>query len=123
MDGLAYRHGKMTGDARCYQFHDSAPNGEVEQQETAVGHYPLGASVRERLGELLAPEDIDLLYLRYVAGWTQADIARQRDCHRSTIKRREDYILRTIRADPHLRQAAGVRACSATRSPIYEGTE
>jgi DNA-directed RNA polymerase specialized sigma24 family protein len=103
VDGIAYRNGRLSRDAACYQFRDGQANG-------VAGNHTLTVLVQKRLGELLAAKDIDLLYLRFVAGWSQAEIARERGCHRSTIKRRENRLLQTLRADPLLRRAAGASA-------------
>jgi hypothetical protein len=66
------------------------------------------SAVETRLQQLLRPEDIDVLYLRLVAGWSLADVAREQCCHRSTIQRREDRALRQLRRDAGLQQLAGI---------------
>jgi DNA-directed RNA polymerase specialized sigma24 family protein len=108
--GIAYRNGKLRGDAACYQFRDGRLEGQPDLEDHFAGDPTLAARVQRRLGELLAPNDIDLLYLRFVAGWSQAEMARARGCHRSTIKRREDRIMKTARLDPSLGQFAGASA-------------
>jgi hypothetical protein len=108
--GIAYRNGKLSHDAACYQFRDGRLDGQSGPEDHFAGDAMLAARVQERLGELLGPKDIDLLYLRFVAGWSQAEMARARGCHRSTIKRREDRIMKSVRLDPFLRQFAGAWA-------------
>jgi hypothetical protein len=108
VNGTAYRNGKLSHDAALYQFRDGWTEGQSNVEDGFSKNGTLATFVQKRLGELLAAEDIDLIYLRFVAGWSQAEIARERKCHRSTIKRREDRVLRTLRVDPALREAACV---------------
>jgi hypothetical protein len=106
LNGVTYRNGsKLDGLARCYQFRDPGPAAESDGDGT-LHDPPLGILVRQRLEELLSPADLDLLYLRFCAGWSQADVARELGCCRSTVKRREERIRRQVQADPTLRQAA-----------------
>jgi hypothetical protein len=106
VDGISYRLAKPNRDARYYQFRDFEHNVVANDLDPALCEPPICKLVRRRLRELLSSEDIDLLYLRLVAGWRQADIAREQGCHRSSVKRREDRIRQTLLADPILRQAA-----------------
>jgi DNA-directed RNA polymerase specialized sigma24 family protein len=108
--GIAYRNGKLSRDAACYQFRDCRLDGQPDPEDHLADKHTLAVRVQRRLGELLARKDIDLLYLRFVAGWSQAEMARARACHRSTIKRREDRITKTVRLDPLLLQFAGASA-------------
>jgi hypothetical protein len=106
MNGVSYRNGsKLDGLARCYQFREPGPGAAADGDET-MHDLPLGALVRQRLQELLRPADLDLLYLRFCAGWSQADVARELGCNRSTVKRREERLCRRLRADPTLQRAA-----------------
>ena len=102
INGTAYGNGKLTGDARCYQFRDGGADQDGSAGEAVI------ALVQERLTALVDAADIDLIYLRFVAGLSQAELARDLGCHRSSIKRREDRVLATLRADPQLRRAAGL---------------
>jgi len=108
--GIAYRNGKLSRDAACYQFRAGGPYGHPGPEAHFASDATLAALVQRRLCELLGRKDIDLLYLRFVAGWSQAEMARARGCHRSTIKRHEDRITTTVRFDPLLRQFAGAWA-------------
>jgi DNA-directed RNA polymerase specialized sigma24 family protein len=83
-------------DQRGYR----TPSRGATGQENGDGQ----ALVQARLQMLLADADVDLLYLRFVAGWSQADVARERGVHRSTIKRREQHSLAILRGDPALRR-------------------
>jgi hypothetical protein len=107
IQGTAYRQGsKHNGVASCYQFRAVEADGEAGSDGETPRDPPVCAVVRRRLRVLLGEDDIDLLYLRYCAGWSQAGVARQLRCNRSTVKRREQRILRKILADPVLQQAA-----------------
>jgi hypothetical protein len=106
VNGVTYRNSsKLDGSARCYQFRETGPGMEVGG-DLAPNDPPLCALVRQRLREFLSQADIDLLYLRFCAGWSQADVARELDCCRSTVKRREERIRQRILADPTLQRAA-----------------
>src|SRR5262245_27588298 len=104
IEGTAYREGtKLDGAARCYQFRD----GDEDVACRALREPAICALVRRRLRALLCPPDIDLLYLRFCAGWSQAAVAEEWRCCRSTIMRREERVRRTLLADPALCLAAG----------------
>ncbi|HMF15351.1 MAG TPA: hypothetical protein VKE94_23715 [Gemmataceae bacterium] len=103
IEGAAYRQGAaLNGEARCYQFRD----GDGDLALRAFGEPSICSLVRRRLRALLDQADIDLLYLRYCAEWRQAAVADEWGCCRSTIKRREERIRRTLLADPLLQRAA-----------------
>jgi hypothetical protein len=107
VNGVTYRNGsKLNGLARCYQFREPGPGVGVDEGNLAPHDPPLCTLVRQRLQELFSQADIDLLYLRFSAGWSQASVARELGCCRSTVKRREERIRRRILADPTLQQAA-----------------
>jgi hypothetical protein len=108
VEGAAFRQGAMlSGVARHYQYRVALINMDVSETATPLLEPPICALVRRRLRDLLEPADLDLLYLRFCAGWSQAAVAKEWGCFRSTIKRREERILRKVRADLLLREAAG----------------
>src|SRR5262249_29923465 len=101
--GAAYRQGaRLNGEARFYRFRD----GDEDRVFRALGEPSICSLVRRRLRALLDQADIDLLYLRYCAEWSQAAVAEEWGCCRSTIMRREERIRRTLLADPLLQRAA-----------------
>jgi hypothetical protein len=105
--GTAYRQGsKHNGVTACYQFRVTEADGEADRGDETRHEPPVCAVVRRRLRVLLDHHDVDLLYLRYGAGWSQAAVAQHLGCCRSTVKRREERILRQLLEDPALRQAA-----------------
>jgi hypothetical protein len=106
--GAAYRQGSgLNGDARNYQFRAGLLEADANSGHLTIREPPVCALVRRRLRDILKPDEIDLLYLRFSAGWSQAAVARKLGCFRSTIKRREERILQLVRADRLLREAAG----------------
>ena len=90
IEGAAYRQGaRLNVEARCYQFRDPKNNGQGVLVYPALQEPSICTVVRRRLRDLLSQADIDLLYLRYCAGWSQAALAEELGCCRSTVKRRE----------------------------------
>ena len=103
MNGTAYRRGStLAGDACSYQFRPQDHLDEPGQNGQDSAPSFLADLVSSRLVELLPQADIDLLFLLYVADWSQADVAREHGCHRSTVMRQERRILTVVRADPVL---------------------
>jgi hypothetical protein len=101
--GAAYRQGvRLNGEARSYQFRD----GDEHLAISGLGEPSICSLVRRRLRALLDRTDIDLLYLRYCAEWSQAAVAEEWGCCRSTIMRREERIRRMLLADPVLQRVA-----------------
>src|SRR5262249_24331986 len=103
VEGAASRQGvKLNGAAQCYQFR----NGDEDLAWRALQEPAICTLRRRRLRALLSPTDLDLLHLRFAAGWSQAAVAEEWGCNRSTIKRREERIRRKLLTDPALQQAA-----------------
>jgi hypothetical protein len=112
--GIAYRRGRvLTGDACNYQF--GRLDTDTEALAASVGDASLTQAVLERLGVLLTPAEIDLLYLRYVAGWSPAAMAPEWHRHRGTITRQEKRIVALLCQDPVLQQLMLSARWRATR--------
>jgi hypothetical protein len=112
--GTAYRRGRvLTGDACAYQFRTMETDTDAPAAHAA--HASLTQVFLERLAVLLTPAEIDLLYLRYVAGWSPAVLAPNWHRHRGTISRQEKRILALLCQDPVLQQLRLPAVRHATR--------
>lgn len=98
--GRLYRQGRQGLSSPRFRFAPFELNGDVER---APRREERGRMVQQRLEALLTLREIDLLYLRFVAEWSQSEVARERGVHRSTIKRQEERIFAVLRVDPLLR--------------------
>lgn len=115
--GTAYRRGcTLTGDACAYQFGTRESDSADSVPDPA--QTPMSQAILERLATLLRAEEIDLLYLRHVAGRSPASLARAWHVNRATIGRREDRIVLLLRNDPVLQQLARSRRCATAPAKV-----
>jgi hypothetical protein len=93
--GARYRRGRaLSREAYDYRF--PIPDSEDEPAQEVAPDHP----VRLLLCALLTDDEIDLLYLGYVAGWSQADVAREWGLTPACINGRDRRLLQKIRSSP-----------------------
>ena len=116
---------RWNGSACAKALHaaDAEPDADGHAQPASSDR---SAMVQRRLEALLEQREIDLCYLRFIAGWSQAELARERRVHRSTIKRQEVRVFAVLRSDPLLRWLVALppfppEANVQQRAHLYEG--